>query len=540
MRNLYKYILLYSILIASVITTIYIIDNYSDNGVEFQKSMLIKQARTHFSSQVQTREWNSKFGGVYVKPFNGLKPNPYLKDNILKVDENLTLIRVNPAWMTRQLSKMSELSDSSNFKFRITSLDPLNPNNIATEFEKKALNYFKGSNKTEYYELHKDNFYYMGALITEHSCLSCHVEQKYKLGDINGGISIELDAREFIKMKEYIVDRADQVTIISTLFLILISFLMHKQFKNQENLANEVERQTKEIGDTKELLQKVLDADKSFLMVAADKQIILANKTMLHFFDSNSLEEFIAKHNVISSFFEQEKGKNYLSAYMGEMHWVEYLQQEQDKKELRVLMRKDSQKRYFKAHSKELIVEGKKLHIIIFDEITQELEKIKMLKNEASRDALTELFNRRKFIQVLQKEMSLAQATLTPLSIIFLDIDHFKIVNDTYGHDVGDSVLVEISKIIMQSVRVNDFVARWGGEEFIVTLQSTKKEHAVIVAQKIRENIQKHFFEQGGKQTVSLGVTEYIVDEIQDSFTKRVDQALYEAKDSGRNCVVVK
>lgn len=166
------------------------------------------------------------------------------------------------------------------------------------------------------------------------------------------------------------------------------------------------------------------------------------------------------------------------------------------------------------------------------------MHNIKILKDKASRDALTKLFNKGKFFDVLSHEILLCEATSSPLSIIFLDIDHFKIVNDTYGHDSGDFVLQELAKILQVSTRKGDFIARWGGEEFVVTLQATDLNEAKVIAEKIRVNIEKHTFAKGGSQRVSLGVTQFIPYESQESFTKRVDEALYKAKNSGRNRVV--
>ena len=152
MQKYYKYILLYCILILSILILLDYVDKYKEQSINFQKKALISQAQVHFYDQINTRHWNAQFGGVYVKPIDGLEPNPYLPDNTLKVDDNLTLIKINPAWMTRQLSELSTIKD---FSFRITSLNPLNPNNKVTAFEKKALEYMQKTNKSEYYEITK-------------------------------------------------------------------------------------------------------------------------------------------------------------------------------------------------------------------------------------------------------------------------------------------------------------------------------------------------------------------------------------------------
>jgi len=125
-------------------------------------------------------------------------------------------------------------------------------------------------------------------------------------------------------------------------------------------------------------------------------------------------------------------------------------------------------------------------------------------------------------------------------SLIIIDIDYFKDVNDTYGHLVGDDILKCVSKIVQENIRATDIFGRWGGEEFMITLQSTDINHAEKLAEKIRVATERYEFNVPEQVTVSLGVTEYRSNEDKDSFTKRVDEALYEAKNSGRNRVVVK
>ncbi|MEN8303131.1 MAG: diguanylate cyclase [Campylobacterota bacterium] len=538
MSTTYKYLLLYGGVLILFIAIIYGTSLLRDKNVEFQKDILVKQAQTHFQDQINNRAWNSQYGGVFVRPANDLKPNPHLNNNTIKTESGETLVKINPAWMTRQLSEISSLKD---FKFRITSLLPINPNNRADEFETRALEYIESTNDQEYHELNENgDFRYMGGLVTAKSCLPCHEHQGYKLGDIRGGVSISLDTANYREVVKYIEDKVFQLRVLLIFLLLSLLWLIHKQFRSNEHLQNIVTKRTKEILSTKILLQEVLDTDLSFLMVSDETDIILANKTMLDFFNVRSLDEFKKNHKHISDAFVEVQDEDFLSTYMGEEHWINYLQKEQHNRQLKVLMRFDGQNRYFKPHIKEITIEDKKLHIIIFDEITKELKNIEVLEEKASKDSLTQLFNRSKFDDVLSQEISLTNTTQTPLSIIFLDIDHFKAVNDNYGHDAGDSVLVELANILTNTTRNGDFIARWGGEEFVITLQSTTVLRASVIAEKIRESVEEYNFKSGGSQTVSLGVSEYIYGESKESLIKRVDEALYNAKNSGRNRVVIR
>lgn len=538
MNNIYKYIILYTVAVLFLLGLFYTVDNWYDENIKIQRQVLIKQAQTHFNAQINTREWNSEYGGVYVKPKKNQIPNPYLVDNALKVNEKLTLIKINPAWMTRQLSELSQIKD---FSFNLTSLTPINPNNKASEFEKRALEKFEKTQIKEYYEFDdKNKFQYMGALVTNESCLVCHKLQGYELGDIRGGISVTLSSSEYNDIVDSLSSKVNITKISLFLFISIITLLIHKQFSNNLSLVKEVKSRTKEIETTKKLLQKILDADKNFLLVSDGTEIIFANQTVLDFAGFTSLSDFENRDKHISDKFVNVTDADFLKSHYEGMHWIEYLQREQHNMHLKVLIKKESEDRYFKPSSKEVKIDNRTLYLITFDDITDEYLKIKNLTTEASTDALTGLFNRRKLDDVLSKEIEIAREISSPLSLIFLDIDHFKNVNDTFGHDTGDTVLIKLAEIITSTIRKGDFVARWGGEEFMIALQGTDGTEASNLAEILRVAVETSVFDIAGRIKISLGVTEYRANESKDSFTKRGDEALYEAKSTGRNRVVVK
>ena len=116
------------------------------------------------------------------------------------------------------------------------------------------------------------------------------------------------------------------------------------------------------------------------------------------------------------------------------------------------------------------------------------------------------------------------------LSLIMFDIDHFKAVNDTYGHDVGDKVLITLTKLITKHLRTNDVFARWGGEEFVILLPRTNVDVAYNKAQELRQLIEQYHDDTIPSITVSLGITEVLDTDKEQSCFKRVDKALYQAK----------
>jgi two-component system cell cycle response regulator len=173
----------------------------------------------------------------------------------------------------------------------------------------------------------------------------------------------------------------------------------------------------------------------------------------------------------------------------------------------------------------------------------RQLEEVLLqMETLAMTDQLTGLFNRRYFLSVFEKEFSRTMRYNHPTSCIMIDIDHFKRINDEYGHHAGDQVLIEISQVMTSCLRKSDTVARWGGEEFIILLPETTKENALQVASRLLTSVSTFTFSSLPRQvTVSIGLAGIPAPDI-DTSEKLVaasDGALYEAKTKGRNRVEV-
>jgi diguanylate cyclase (GGDEF)-like protein len=180
------------------------------------------------------------------------------------------------------------------------------------------------------------------------------------------------------------------------------------------------------------------------------------------------------------------------------------------------------------------------------EKLTEELaQKNRLLENLANIDGLTEINNHRFFQNFLDSEINRCIRNDRSLGLLLADIDHFKKFNDTYGHQTGDFILKEFSRIAKEVIREYDLIARYGGEEFVFVLPETDQEEAVTVADKIRKTIEEYPFDDGDKTyhvTVSIGVAGCRPAQEsfkKDDFIKAADEALYEAKNKGRNQVVV-
>lgn len=164
---------------------------------------------------------------------------------------------------------------------------------------------------------------------------------------------------------------------------------------------------------------------------------------------------------------------------------------------------------------------------------TRELERLSVT------DKLTGVSNRLRLDEVIKTEMGRAERYGHPLALIMADIDNFKKVNDTYGHQVGDEALVGFARILKKNSRSSDTVGRWGGEEFMILLPETDLKGAARKAEELRQHIVNRKFPGSGRLTACFGVAQFKEGEEEKDFVRRVDMALYKAKASGRNRVEV-
>jgi len=165
-------------------------------------------------------------------------------------------------------------------------------------------------------------------------------------------------------------------------------------------------------------------------------------------------------------------------------------------------------------------------------------QELEIKSRQAHYDQLTSIYNRHRFNELFAIEKERADRNNGIMSIIIIDIDDFKKINDTYGHNVGDTVLKTFSQLILNKIRISDIFARWGGEEFVILLPDTDISGGYEVAEQIRKVIENHNFEHVKKVTASFGVAEYEHKQNLEDLVKRCDKALYIAKSGGKNQVV--
>ena len=430
MKN--KNFIIYFIVTLIFIFTIIIVNYINQTKVSYIKvsqKILFQEASSLFNNIVNTRLWASKHGGVYVKAHEGIEPNPYLKDNHTYTKDNELLIKINPAWMTRQLSELSN-EVNKNYYFKITSLNPKNPNNKADLFERKALEFLdKNRNEDFYTRLNHKSYDLLGVLRVDESCLNCHKTQDYKVGDTMGGLRVSIPTNVYSQNVELITSKTNILYVItfftSIVFIFIISYTINSIYTRERN-------------------------------------ILRLNKTL---------------------------------------------------------------ERKVEKRTKELVEANEKL-----------------LKISTS-DFLTNIPNRRYFFDMGSKAFNLAKREEQKLCVVCIDIDFFKKVNDTFGHQIGDEVLKFVSSSLKSRIRKSDILARTGGEEFMIILNNTDIQGASNLSEKIRNFFSENNFKNKKLDipvTISIGISQIKdIDENLDTIIARADKALYKSKELGRNQVNV-
>ncbi|MDR2199500.1 MAG: GGDEF domain-containing protein [Deltaproteobacteria bacterium] len=163
-------------------------------------------------------------------------------------------------------------------------------------------------------------------------------------------------------------------------------------------------------------------------------------------------------------------------------------------------------------------------------------DSLNSFKKKALFDAMTKLYNKGSFMDILQEQIDKFSSFSPSIALFIIDVDHFKEINDSMGHLAGDSILIQVAECLKNSLRKNDFPARYGGDEFTIIAPDTNMEQSHKLAEKLRRRIESHEFNTGSKKvSISVGYTIYRPGETLQNFIRRADRALYDAKELGRN-----
>lgn len=282
-------------------------------------------------------------------------------------------------------------------------------------------------------------------------------------------------------------------------------------------------------------LFSVINAIPNPVVVVSCDSLQSANNAFLDFFRVESIEEFNKIYTSIGNLFVQNNSFFTLADITEDKYWTDYLFMHPEVTRIVSIMNSNNQMVDFELTIKK--IENESEYIIVFNDITEFVAQKNEYKYFAYHDHLTKIYNRQIFDELFLKEIENKKRYKDHLSILLLDIDHFKKVNDSYGHHIGDLTLIALTNLIGKYLRINDIFARWGGEEFIILLPRIGIDAAYTKAQEIRELVESHIDKELPCITVSIGVTEINNSDTPKTCLERVDKALYLAKEK-RNDVI--
>lgn len=279
----------------------------------------------------------------------------------------------------------------------------------------------------------------------------------------------------------------------------------------------------------------VINAIPNPVIVIRNNTIQSANNSFLKFFALSSIHEFNNTYDSLASLFIEKDGFFCLSDIKDNEVWTEYLFQRPEIRRIVSIKNNDKKVIDFEITLKKIDNESE--YIIVFNDISKYIFEKNEYAYFAYHDHLTKIFNRQKFDELFLKELENKKRYEDTFSVILIDLDRFKLVNDNYGHYTGDLILIAIVELIRKKLRINDIFARWGGEEFIILLPRTDINGAYIKAEELRQDIESYKNSELPPVTISAGVVEIQSYDNIDTAFQRVDKALYLAKKK-RNYVV--
>jgi len=342
-------------------------------------------------------------------------------------------------------------------------------------------------------------------------------------------------ATDVTKYVEDNFNKASYMVSISLLILLIIMVVVYVVFTK---LINKLTQEEQELLTKQIQIQIIMDNSNSLIALIEGENLTLANKPFLTFLSCSDMRIFLRNHNNLSKLFINATDTFSMEDATKNSDWITQINLLKESQRVVTLKHPYFGLNYFSVKVTK-VPDNPDSKIVIFSDITSIFEKSKKDEYMAYHDNLTNIYNRQYFNESISRIIHNLQNNKMSACLLMLDLDFFKKVNDTFGHQVGDDVLIQFTKTITHNIRANDIFARWGGEEFVLLLNYSDDTTAYKVAQTLREKIAHVNFKDAGQVTCSIGLSQFKENDSADTWLSRVDKALYQAKENGRNRVEV-
>jgi len=500
----------------------------------------------------------------FISAFRQTYQDVFLKEHIEVTEKTIHLL---PVKTMKAISENFGQSMRHKVVVRTVSDRPRNPQNQANAFELKQIQYFKSHPNIEDAFIQNENtFSYTKPLYIQPSCLKCHGKREdavpsirkkytkaynYKLGEIRGLLNIKIQEQAFFKtlyddFKETLAITIVLYIVFLGIIYILLQKLRHKEENYTKSLESEIEEKTEALRRQKDTFETLFEKSSEGILILKEGSFIQCNEKAVKMFHATSKNEILQLHPADLSPEFQPDGSNSL-AKANEMIKLSF---ENDDYMFEWLhLRLDGSYLYAEVHLTPIVLNNQEVIYVTLTDISERKdaqqkleEQQRILYHQAHHDGLTKLPNRTYFNEYLQETMLYAKAHDETFALFFIDLDQFKQINDSLGHEIGDRVLQIVTERFKAKIGKEDFLARIGGDEFTLIVKSYKSVASLsLMAQKLIDVLAHPIHIEGHTLYISssIGISLYPkdADDTKENLLKYADAAMYKAKDEGRNNV---
>jgi len=503
----------------------------------------------------------SKSLSEFISAFRQTYQDVFIRNHIEVNEKTINLL---PVKTTTEISNRFSTSVQGDVVIRTVSDRPRNIKNMANDFELGMIKYFKNNPKeTHKFMKKEDAYYYAKPLLIKESCLSCHGKRKdaipsirdqyenaydYKLGEIRGLLNIKIKERGFLTMMySDFLENLISTILLYIIFLIIIFILIKKmrteEQKYTEKLEVEIADKTYEIEKQKDTFETLFEKSSDGILIIKNSHFVQCNEKVVEMLLCNSKEDIL---NIHPSEFSPEFQPDGRTSYEKAEEMIQLAIKNDGNQFEWMHQRSNGEDFWVEIDLTPITLNSNNVIYVVWRDISEKKVAQKMLMEQkdilyyqAHHDSLTNLPNRMLFNERLKYGIKKAKSKNRQLALFFIDLDQFKQINDSLGHDIGDRVLKVVAERLKAKIRDKDTLSRLGGDEFTIIIENYKNINMVSqLAQNILNVLIQpiHIEGQTLYTTCSIGISLYPKDDISaDNLFKYADAAMYKAKDEGRN-----